>query len=162
MLTVKKKNIKNLKVVVTGFQAGSVLVKILESGRTGYIRQRELSWDRRVSVIPTMPGVGDELEAVVLREDSKGTAQLSLRALNDPWEAVEAERSYYKGQIVEGEVVNVRHFGAFVQLEPGIDALVRPQDVPLSRDQTIADALWIGDKVKGIVTNLSLELHNMS
>ena len=143
-----------VQVEVLEIRPNGVLVKILEDNRVGLIRRRELSWDRRVGAIPPMPDVGDQFEAKVIR-DRRGAryVYLSLRQLTDPWQ--EAKEKYRLGQVVRGEVVNIRRFGVFVQIAPGVDAIVRPRDIPLLRDQRLEEVLSIGDQVQGVITNIS-------
>jgi signal transduction histidine kinase/predicted RNA-binding protein with RPS1 domain len=120
----------------------------LEDGRKGFIRAREISWERRISVPIPLPSQGDILQAKILDEKSRGNILfLSTRQLTDPWEDVIVKQKYKFEQIVEGEVVNIRNTGAYIQVEPGIDGVISPRDAPLMRGQTIEDLLWLGDKV---------------
>ena len=147
---------------VSEVRDNGVLVKVLDSGRAGFIRRRELSWDRRVGRLPQMPMPGEDVDAVIIEDSAEtGLLYLSIRRLSDPWEPVIANRKYQVGQSVSGEVVNVRRFGAFVQLEPGIDARVPPAGVPLPKDQTIEDVLWVGDQVRGVITKAELGTHEI-
>jgi signal transduction histidine kinase/predicted RNA-binding protein with RPS1 domain len=146
-----------VQVEVVETRNNGLLVKLLKRGVMGFIRRREISWDRRVGVIPTMPQPGEKLDAIILEDSEEGGfLYLSLSRVTDPWEEVIAEQRYRVGQSVEGEVVNVRHFGAFVQLEPGIDCIIRPKDVPKRREQGIEDVLWVGDIVRGVITRVDL------
>lgn len=119
---------RTVQVQVLEIRHGGVLVEIQEDTRVGFIRRRELSWDRRVSVPPSLPQVGEQIEAQIIQE-RRGThyIYLSRRQLTDPWQG--AEGKYHLGDVVRGEVVNVRRFGVFVQIEPGIVAIVWPRDI---------------------------------
>lgn len=151
-----------VRVMVTQIRDTGVWVKILKNNRAGFIRRKELSWDRRIGVMPTMPQVGSEFDAVVLEDDSqRGLVFLSLRQANDPWADVSIRYRYRIGQSVEGAVVNVQHDRAFVQLEPGIDAVVWRDDLPILRDLGVEDLLWIGDRVRGLVTKMSPTLRQI-
>ena len=66
------------------------------------------------------------------------------RALSDPWRKVR-EGHYREGQIVRGEVVNSVHFGAFVEIEPGIEGLIHKSAIPGGEDGHVEDLLWLGD-----------------
>lgn len=141
-----------LRVEVLEIQPGGILVEILDDQRQGFIRRRELSWDRRVSVRPRLPHVGDRLEATPIRTPQDSPyIYLSVCRLVDPWR--DAEQRYHLDQIVRGEVVNLRHFGVFVQLAPGLDAVIWSQAIPLRRGQRPADVLAVGDQVQGVITH---------
>lgn len=150
-----------VRVMVTETRDSGVYVKVHETARSGYIRRRELSWDRRVRVIPRMPQPGEEIDAVVLGDDDHGYLRLSTRLLTDPWKDVISERRYRKGQQVEGEVVNIRHYGAYVQVEPGVDAVLWFRDIPRLPNQAIDEILRVGDRVLGVIKELDLERRKM-
>lgn len=142
-----------LKVEVLQIKPNGILVKILKNNRVGFIGRREISWDRRVDARRPTFQVGQQLEARLIR-DKKGRryAELSLRRLSDPWE--DGKDRYQVDQAVRGEIVNIRCFGAFVQLEPGIDAIIHPRGIPLARGEGIEDVLSVGDQIQGIITDV--------
>lgn len=140
---------------VSEARAGGLSVNILESGKTGFIPRREISWERRVSVPSVLPQAGDLVKAVIL-EQTENKITLSMRQVHDPWAVVVAERKYAYGQLVTGEVVNVRQFGAYIQLEPGVDAIVYPSEASFLAGQKIEDVLWVGDKIEAQIINLDL------
>ena len=100
-----------VEVRVTEARASGLYVKILENGKSGFIPRREISWERRASVPFVSPQTGELTKALIL-EKQNNRITLSIRRLHDPWPAAISERRYKHGQIVTGEVVNVRHFGA--------------------------------------------------
>lgn len=127
-----------------------------KSTRVGVIRHQEMSWDRSVNAIPPTFKTGQTLKAKIIRDRRKDPyAYLSLRQLSDPWEG--AEKKYCLGQVVRGEVVSVRQVGVFVQIEPGIDAIIWPRDIPLLRDQPLKEVLTVGDQVQGVITKIDWE-----
>jgi ribosomal protein S1 len=111
-----EKSPRILSVVVTDSHLSGIHVK-LPDGKRGFIRPREISWERRISVPAKLPEKGETVEAVILPEKPRGDSLLmSLRQCTDPWsEAIKAGK-YKKEQIVEGEVVNTRKDGIYVQL----------------------------------------------
>jgi len=92
-------------------------------GADGLIHISELAW-HRVKHPREVLNVGDEIEVYVLRLDTEGKRiGLSLKRLQkNPW--AQAEELYHVGQLVEGIVSRVAQFGAFVSLDPGIEALL--------------------------------------
>lgn len=100
----------------------------IKSGIEGLIHVSEMSWTRHVKNPSELYSLGDEVEAVVLsidvdeRKISLGAKQLT----DDPWDKI--EEKYSIGAIVEGKVINLTQFGAFVELEEGIDGLIHVSD----------------------------------
>ena len=100
----------------------------IKSGIEGLIHVSEMSWTRHVKNPSELYALGDEVEAVVLsidteeRKISLGAKQLS----DDPWDKI--EEKYSIGNVVEGKVINLTQFGAFVELEEGIDGLIHVSD----------------------------------
>lgn len=149
-----------VEVEVSDIRAGGVLVKILKDGRIGFIRRRELSWERRITFRPNLPHVGERFEAKIINEGENGHyPQLSLCQLTDPWK--DAKNKYAVNDIVRGEVVNIRDFGVFVQPEPGIDAVIWPRYLPMLRDQVPHDILAVGDQVQGVLLNIDWSKRQM-
>jgi signal transduction histidine kinase/predicted RNA-binding protein with RPS1 domain len=136
------------------------IIVSMEDGRQGVIRQREISWDRRVTVPVNFPKPGDSIEAVVLDEKpGRKLVDLSIRHLVDPWDG--ATQRYHVGDPVIGEVVQTRHDFAVVQLEPGIDALVYPSEVPTHASEDFLDALVPGDRVRACITRIHASKHQI-
>ena len=100
----------------------------IKSGIEGLIHVSEMSWTRHVKNPSELYALGDEVEAVVLsidteeRKISLGAKQLS----EDPWDKI--EEKYNIGTVVNGKVINLTQFGAFVELEEGIDGLIHVSD----------------------------------
>jgi small subunit ribosomal protein S1 len=109
------------KGIVSGLRDFGAFVDL--GGADGLIHISELAW-HRVKHPKELLNVGDEVEVYVLRLDSEGKRiGLSLKRLQkNPWAVV--EEIYHVGQMVEGTVSRVAQFGAFVSLEPGIEALL--------------------------------------
>lgn len=101
----------------------------LEPGIEGLIHVSEMSWTRHVKNPSEIFSMGDEVDAVVLSVDSENR-KISLGAkqlLPDPWD--EIEDKYMVGTVVKGKVINLTQFGAFVELEEGIDGLIHVSDL---------------------------------
>ncbi len=151
-----------IEVEVIEIRSGGVLVKMLgDDRRTGFIRWRELSWDRSINATIMLPGLHEKFDAKIIKEPKKKSryVPLSIRHLTDPWKDIESK--YEVGQSVRGEVVHVRHFGVFVQLEPGITAILWPRNIPLLRNQRHDQVLFLGDHIAGVITHIHLEKKQM-
>jgi small subunit ribosomal protein S1 len=109
------------KGIVSGLRDFGAFVDL--GGADGLIHISELAW-HRVKHPKELLNVGDEVEVYVLKLDAEGKRiGLSLKRLQkNPWAIV--EEVYHVGQLVEGSVSRVAQFGAFVSLEPGIEALL--------------------------------------
>jgi signal transduction histidine kinase/CheY-like chemotaxis protein/predicted RNA-binding protein with RPS1 domain len=140
-----------VEVEVLKVERGGVRVKLMKDGRAGFIRRRELSWDRSVRTTTPGPKAGDRFDAIVLR-DREAYVELSVRQLTDPWAARHGK--YKSDEVVRGEVTHIRQFGAFVQIEPGIDAIIRPHGIPLLPDQLPDSVLSVGDRIEGVITHI--------
>lgn len=141
-----------LQVRVTTVKFSQVEV-VTEDGRHGVIPEREWSWDQSIRTAPRSFVVGQTLTAVWLPEKNRGEQlYFSLRELENPWD--KCKDRYWKGDYVTGEIVNIRSFGVFVQIEPGITAIIWNRDLPIFSNEIPADLLTIGDKLRGVITLL--------
>jgi len=116
-------------------------------GVDGLIHISELSW-KRVQDPSEVVSVGDELEVRVIDLDrEKGRISLGLKAAaGNPWNNISS--TYKTNDIVEGTVVRIMEFGAFVQLPSGIDGLVHLSEISEDRIEKVSDVLKVGDVVK--------------
>ncbi len=122
--------------IVSGLRDFGAFVDL--GGADGLIHISELAW-HRVNHPREVLKVGDEVEVYILRLDAEGKRiGLSLKRLQEnPWAQVET--LYHIGQLVEGVVSRVAQFGAFVSLEPGIEALLHTSQMsdPPPTDPTL-------------------------
>ena len=116
-------------------------------GIDGLIHVSDLSW-KRVLDPSEVVSVGDEVEVYVLDFDKvKGRISLGLKDVEgNPWNNISSK--YHTNDIVEGTVVKLMEFGAFVQLESGIEGLVHLSEISEERIAKVSDALKVGDVVK--------------
>jgi small subunit ribosomal protein S1 len=125
----------------------------LGGGIQGLLHVSEMSWSRN-----TTPGslvaVGDPITVTVLRvDDATEKIALGLKQLqDDPWAAVPAR--YEVGQMRSGKVTRVARFGAFVELEPGIEGLIPLAETGLDRDADIAKAFPVGSEIDVVVLDV--------
>ena len=135
----------------------------LEDGVEGLIHISEMTWSKRLRHPSKILAAGQETEAIVLKvQPAERRISLSLKQLSqDPWEG--AEDRYQVGVVVEGRVRNVTSYGAFVELEEGVDGLVHVSD--LSWDRGIKDPKQIlkkGQQVRAVVLDLNKETNQIS
>ena len=127
---------------------------VLEGSTRAYIRPRELSLDR--DVVPReIVTEGQEIEAIVYElAGPDRLMELSHRAtLPDPW--VEFVRRFRKGDLVEGTVKDVRPYGAFVEILPGVNGLVPLAELVPWKVEKPDDIVWIGDDVEAVITRIN-------
>ena len=130
-------------------------------GVDGLIHISEMSWGR-ISNPREVLKEGQEVEVFVLDVDKeKGKISLSLKdADKNPWKL--AADKYAVGSIVEGKVVRMVPFGAFVELEPGLDGLVHISEVAHKRVGNINDELEIGQIVKAKILEIDKDRKRIS
>jgi small subunit ribosomal protein S1 len=135
----------------------------LEEGVEGLIHVSEMSWTKKVRNPSKLLTIGDEVEAVV-GDVNTGNRRisLSLRALEqNPWETV-AQR-YPVGSVINGRVRNLTDFGAFVEVEEGIDGLIHISDMSWNRRiKHPGEVLKKGDAIQAKVINVDAENQRLS
>lgn len=101
----------------------------LENNVDGLIHISEMSWTRSIHHPSQILKIGDMVEAIVLNID-RDNRRISLglkQAIPDPWSVI--EERFQIGQKVEGNITALKNFGAFLEIEPGIEGLIRNQDL---------------------------------
>jgi small subunit ribosomal protein S1 len=135
----------------------------IEKGIEGLVHVSEMSWTRHVRHPSKILAVGDMIEAVVLKVDREAKKiSLGLKQIEpDPW--LSLDQRYPVGSRVSGKVRNLTNFGAFVELEEGIDGLVHISDMSWTRRIRHAnEVLKKGDKVEVMVLNIDKENRRIS
>ncbi len=145
---------QKVKGKVTNLMPYGAFIQI-EEGIEGLIHVSELSWTKRITRPSDVLTLGQDIEAVVLgvnKEDQK--ISLGVRQLEpNPWD--EIEQRYVIGKQVRGQVRNMTAYGAFVELEEGIDGMVHVSD--LSWNKKInhpSEVLKKGDEVDAVVIDI--------
>src|SRR5437764_8745350 len=105
----------------------------LEPGVEGLVHVSEMSWTRRVRHPSKLVNVGDEVDVIVLDVNRAGKRiSLGMKQVEpDPWATI--EERYHPGTRVAGKVRNLTDFGAFIELEPGVDGLLHISDMAWTR-----------------------------
>ena len=127
----------------------------LEEGVEGLIHVSEMAWTRRNVAPSRIVNKGDEVEAIVLeisREDKR--ISLGLKQLQqNPWELLEQKSPV--GSKIIGRIRNLTSFGAFVEIEPGIDGLIHTSDLSWTKRGAAAnEALKEGSEIEVVVLQI--------
>ena len=135
----------------------------LEKGVEGLVHISEMSWTRNVRHPSRVVAIGDEIEAVVLKVDPKDEKiSLGMKQIEeDPWLALPAK--YPTGTKLNGKVRNLTSFGAFVEIEPGIDGLVHVSDMSWTkRIEHPAEVVNKGQQLDVMVLDVDAENKRIS
>ena len=135
----------------------------LEKGVEGLVHISEMSWTRNIRHPSKLVNIGDEIEAVVLKVDMQDEKiSLGMKQIEeDPWLALPAK--YPTGTQLAGVVRNLTSFGAFVEIEPGIDGLVHVSDLSWTRRvEHPSEVIQKGDEVQVLVLDVDAEAKRIS
>ncbi|NUQ67160.1 MAG: 30S ribosomal protein S1 [Phycisphaerales bacterium] len=135
----------------------------LEDGIEGLVHISEMSWTRRVNHPSEIVQPNQEVDVVVL-EINKDKQEISLGMKQievNPWELV--GEKYPPGTMIEGKVRNLANYGAFVEIEPGIDGLLHISDMSWTKKVTHPnEILKKGDSVKCVVLEVDRDKQRIS
>ncbi len=135
----------------------------LEQGIEGLVHVSEMTWSKRMKHPSKLLNVGQEVEAVVLNVNpGERRISLGLKQLEtNPWETL--HEKFPVGSVVEGKVRNLTDFGAFIEIEDGIDGLVHVSNMSWTkRVKHPSEVLKKGDKVKAAVLAIEPENRRLS
>ena len=127
----------------------------LEDGVEGLVHISEMSWTKRINHPSELVKPGDKVEVVVLEIDlEKQEISLGMKqAETNPWELV--EENYPPGTIIEGTVRNLTTYGAFVEIEEGIDGLLHVSDMSWTKKVSHpSEMVRKGDKMRCVVLSV--------
>lgn len=150
----------NVKGKVRNFTTYGAFVEI-EEGVDGMIHVSDMSWTRKINHPSEVLKKGDEVETVVLEIDANNQ-RISLglkQAQEDPWTRI--SDSYREGQKITGKVTKLTNFGAFVELEEGIDGLVHISQISDAHVEKVKDVLNIGDEVEARIVKIDPVEHRI-
>src|SRR3712207_8018141 len=135
----------------------------LEPGIEGLVHISEMSWTRNVRHPSKLVSIGETIEAVVLKVDpSEEKISLGMKQTEtDPWTVLPLK--YPVGTRISGKVRNLTSFGAFVEIEPGIDGLIHISDMSWTkRVQHPSEVVKKGDTVEVVILNIDQENKRIS
>jgi small subunit ribosomal protein S1 len=135
----------------------------LEPGVEGLIHISEMTWSRRMKHPSKVVKPGDQVEAVILEvHPRERRVSLGLKQLEpNPWTTIDSR--YSVGSVVEGRVRNMTDFGAFIEIEEGIDGLVHVSDLSWTkRVKHPSEVLKKGQIVQAVILNIDSGAHRLS
>ena len=135
----------------------------LEQGIEGLVHVSEMTWSKRMKHPSKLVKPGDEVETIILSVNPNDRRiSLGMKQLQDnPWEQLEDK--YPIGAIIEGRVRNLTDFGAFIEIEDGIDGLVHVSNLSWTkRIKHPSEVLKKGEKVRAIVLGVEPENRRLS
>jgi small subunit ribosomal protein S1 len=135
----------------------------LENGVEGLVHVSEMSWSKRVKHPSKLVNPGDAVEVEVLSVDPKARRiSLGMKQIQDnPWQTL--HERYQMGTRVHGRVRNLTDFGAFIEIEDGVDGLVHVSDISWSRRiKHPSEVLKKGQEIDAIITSIDAENRRLS
>lgn len=128
-------------------------------GADGLLHISEMSWGR-VENPKKVFNVGDKTK-VLIKDIKDDKIALSLKFEDqNPW--LDAEEKYGVGSVVKGKVARMADFGAFVELEPGVDALLHVSQISKDHVDKPSDVLKVGQEVEAKVVDFKKDEHKIS
>ncbi len=130
----------------------------LETGIEGLVHISEMSWTRRINHPSEMVAIGDTVEVVVLKIDKeKEEISLSMKQTEvNPWTVI--EEKYPPGTKIKGRVRNLTNYGAFIEIEEGVDGLLHISDMSWAKKVGHpSEIVKKGDKIEAVVLSVDRE-----
>ncbi|MDD4873025.1 MAG: 30S ribosomal protein S1 [Kiritimatiellae bacterium] len=139
--------------VVRNFTSYGAFVE-LENGIDGMIHVSDMSWTRKINHPSEVLQKGASVEAVVLEVDPQNKRiSLGVKQIHDdPWNTIAAR--YKVGQMVKGKVTKIAAFGAFMEIEEGVDGLVHISEIKDSHVDKVKDVLEVGQDVEARIVRI--------
>ncbi|MFW5677880.1 MAG: 30S ribosomal protein S1, partial [Acetivibrio ethanolgignens] len=130
-------------------------------GIDGLLHISEISWGKLKHPQEVL-SIGQKVEVKVLSMNSeKGKISLGLKQTQpEPWTII--DEKYEVGQVITGKVVQIKEYGAFVELEPGLDGLVHISEIAHKRVTNIAEELTVGQEVSAKILEIDKDRKRIS
>jgi len=133
----------------------------IDEGIDGLVHISDISWVQHLRHPSEIFKKGQEVQAIVLNID-KETQRFSLgikQIQKNPWD--EVHHRFRVGQLLKGKVTNVTKFGAFVEVEPGIEGLVHISELSHQRVEKATEVVKVGDEIQAVVINVDAKKHKI-
>jgi small subunit ribosomal protein S1 len=133
----------------------------IDEGIDGLVHISDISWVRRLKHPSEVFKKGQEVQAIVLNIDAENQRfSLGIKQIQkNPWDDVHYR--FRVGQLIKGKVTNVTKFGAFVEIEPGIEGLVHISELGEEKVEKAADVVKVGDEIQAVVINVDPKKHKI-
>lgn len=130
-------------------------------GVDGLLHISEISWGKLKHPQEVL-SIGDIINVKILAlNEEKGKISLGLKQTQpEPWSLVGSK--YVVGQVIEGKVVQIKEYGAFVELEAGLDGLVHISEIANKRVDAVGDELQVGQTIKAKIMDIDTDRHRIS
>ncbi|NLP31104.1 MAG: bifunctional 4-hydroxy-3-methylbut-2-enyl diphosphate reductase/30S ribosomal protein S1 [Clostridiales bacterium] len=130
-------------------------------GIDGLLHISEISWGKLKHPEEALT-IGEKVNVKILSmNEEKGKISLGLKqTIPEPWSII--DENYQIGQVIEGKVVQIKEYGAFVELEPGLDGLVHISEIAYKRVSNIEDEMQVGETVNAKIIDIDKERKRIS
>lgn len=130
-------------------------------GIDGLLHISEISWGKLKHPQEALK-IGEKVQVKILSmNNEKGKISLGLKQnIPEPWTVI--DENYHIGQIISGKIVQIKDYGAFVELEPGLDGLVHISEIAYKRVTNIADEISVGQEVSAKILEIDKERKRIS
>jgi small subunit ribosomal protein S1 len=133
----------------------------IDEGIDGLVHISDMSWTQHLKHPSELFKKGQEVQAIVLNIDKENQRfSLGMKQLNrNPWD--EIHHRYRVGQMVKGKITNITKFGAFVELEAGIEGLVHISELSHKRVDKASEVVNAGDEIQAVIINVDPKKHKI-
>jgi len=133
----------------------------IDEGIDGLVHISDMSWTQHLKHPSELFKKGQEVQAIVLNIDKENQRfSLGMKQLSrNPWD--EIHHRYRVGQMVKGKITNITKFGAFVELEAGIEGLVHISELSHKRVDKASEVVNAGDEIQAVVINVDPKKHKI-
>ena len=133
----------------------------IDEGIDGLVHISDISWTQRLKHPSEVYKKGQEVQAIVLNIDKENQRfSLGIKQIQkNPWDDI--HHRFKVGQMIKGKVTNVTKFGAFVEIEPGIEGLVHISEISNQRVEKASEVTKAGDEIQAVVINVDPKKHKI-
>jgi len=133
----------------------------IDEGIDGLVHISDVSWIQRLKHPSEVFKKGQEVQAIVLNIDKENQRfSLGIKQIQkNPWDDV--HHRFKVGQLIKGKVTNVTKFGAFVEIEPGIEGLVHISELSNQRVEKATEVAKVGEEIQAVVINVDPKKHKI-
>ena len=133
----------------------------IDEGIDGLVHISDMSWTEHLKHPSEVFKKGQEVQAIVLNIDKENQRfSLGMKQLNrNPWDDI--HHRYRVGQMVKGKITNITKFGAFVELEAGIEGLVHISELSHKRVEKTSEVVNAGDEIQAVIINVDPKKHKI-